>query len=455
MQRQEAWGTSWAPLTLALIAAVLRNSGFPVSLIDCTNDGVGFSRLKKIIENIRPDLIVVNTATPSINSDLKVALVAGEVDARIKTVFLGIHVTALPNEVFEENPHVEYIVSGEPEYTIRDLAYALKEGRPINEIKGLIHRVKDEIVINEPRPFIEDLDDLPFPAWDLVKVDGYRLPITNRPFLLVLTGRGCNNSCRFCAAGTFYGKKPRTRTWHKIADEIKYARDRFGVNDFLFWAENGVADKQQLYEICRALISDVPGVKWVCNGRVDMIDEDLLRIMKKAGCWMIGYGIESGTQKILDLMNKNITISEIERAVELTKKYGIEVTAHVMAGYPGETREDILSTLQLLKRIDPEYMQAYCCVPFPGSLLYEEALRSGWLKNRDWAEFEQSSSIIDTPDLSARDVISLRKHIIRKFNLNPRKIIQLLSRIRSLRDVIPVLLLGVRYFRSWAGDQNK
>lgn len=449
MQRQEAWGTSWAPLSLAIIAAILRDAGFIVSLKDCSNDGISLQRLRRIIQDFRPNLVIVNTSTPSISDDLKVANLTKEIDKKIKTAFFGIHVTALSEEVFKENSNVEFIVQGEPEYTSRDLALAIRDGHPISEVKGLIYRVDKEIIHNEKRPFIENLDELPYPAWDLVNIDRYRVPIINRPFLLVLIGRGCHYSCKFCAAGVFYGKRSRLRSWQRIVDEIKYVRKKYNVNDFLFWSENSISQRQHMYEISQGLAKEVPGIKWVCNGRVDIVDEELLEAMKKAGCWMIGYGVESGTQRILDLMKKNITIRDVEKAIELTKKVGIEVTAHVIMGYPEETKGDILNTMKLLKKLDPDYIQAYCCVPFPGSPLYDESKKFGWLKPSDWSRFEQNFSVINTPNLSAQEVMTLRKKMIKNFYLDPRKILKIFLKLRSPQEIVSFFSFAKRYFTSW------
>jgi len=454
MQRQEAWGTSWPPLTLAIIASVLRNAGFIVSLKDCSNDSISFTQLKHIIQDFKPNLIIANTATLSINGDLKVADLAKEIDEHIKTVFFGIHVTALAEEVFKENPNVELIVDAEPEYTLRDLALALRERLPLSQVKGLIYRVNDKIIRNEKRPLIENLDELPYPAWDLININGYRLPISNRPLLLVGTGRGCPNPCTFCVASVFYGKKIRIRSWRKIVDEIKYVREKYNVNDFLFWAENGITNRQHMHDISQGLAAEVPGLKWVCNGRVDIADEELLKTMKRAGCWMIGYGVEAGTQRVLNLMKKNVKIEDIEKAIQLTKKVGIEVTAHVIVGYPGETKDEILNTLKLLKRLDPHYAQVYCCVPFPGSFLYEELKKLGWLQSSNWSMFAQNLSVINSPELSCQEVMALRRKITGVFYLNPRKILKTLIRVRSIRECASLLSFAKEYFSSWVRNRN-
>ena len=450
MQRQEAWGTSWAPLTLAITAAVLRNEGFEVRLKDCPNDGINIEQLKNEIQAYRPDFIAVNTSTPSITGDLKIAGIAGKIDRKIKTIFFGIHVTALPEETFRENTDVEFIVDGEPEYTIRDFALALKKNITLSSVEGLIYKREGKIVRNKKRPFIENLDELPYPAWDLVNINGYRLPITNRPFLLTLTARGCPYPCEFCAAQTLYGKKPRLRSWQKIVSEMKYVKEHYGVNDFLFWSENAISDRQHMYDISRGLCETLPGVRWVCNGRADIIDEELLKVMKESGCWMIGYGIEAGTRRVLDLMDKHITIGDIERAVRLTKEAGLEVTGHVMVGFPGETRADILETIKLVKRLGLDYVQPYCAVPFPGSPLYKKAKDAGWIKTADWSKFEQNFSVLSTPFLSAKEAMSLRSKLIRDFYFDPRNIIKTLCKVKSPRQALFLVSAAWRFFIVWA-----
>ena len=453
MQRQEAWGTSWAPLTLAIIAAILREDGFSVHLKDCSNDGISFEDLRNFIQELKPRLVIVNTSTPSITGDLKIADLTKEIDSSIKTIFFGIHVTALPNETLKANANVEFIACGEPEYTLRDFALVLRDNRPVDSVKGMIYRSDGEIKHNDPRPPIENLDDLPYPAWDLVNIKGYRLPITNRPFLLVLTGRGCPYPCKFCAAKTFYGKKSRLRSPRRIVSEIKYIKEHYGINDFLFWSENSISDRQHIYDISKALSREVPGVKWVCNGRVDVVDAELLAAMKEGGCWMVGYGIEAGTQRVLDLMKKDIKIEDIEKAVRLTKVAKIEVTGHVIVGYPGETKEDIARTTQLVKRLDLDYVQVYCSVPFPGSLLYEESVKNNWIKSDDWTMFEQNFSIIDTPYLSGREVMKLRDKMIKDFYLNPRKIMKTIFKIKSPQEIVFLSSFAKKYFDSWVSKK--
>jgi len=455
MQRQEAWGTSWPPLTLAIIAAILRDTGFTVEIRDCPSSNISFESLKHQIRSFQPRMIIANTATPSIVGDLKVAELAKKIDTDIKTVFFGIHVSALAEETFKENPNVEFIVKGEPEYTLKDLALALKDKGNLKNVKGLIYKNNGEIIYNEKRPFIDNLDELPFPAWDLININNYRLPLTNKPFLLVLTGRACSKGCTFCATEVFYGKKTRLRSWGKVVAEIKYIKEKYGINDFLFWSENSLANREQIYNISKGLLREAPGTRWLCNGRVDMVDKELLKIMKKSGCWMIGFGIEAGTQRVLDLMKKNITIDNIKMAVKLAKKAGIEVTGHAIIGYPGETKNDILKTINLVKKIKLDYLQVYCCVPFPGSWLYTSLKKSGNIKASPWFMYEQNFSVINTPQLSAEEIMALREKIVKNFYFTPYRILKTVFKLRSLKELASLISFSKRYFTFWIKAKNK
>lgn len=450
MQRLEAWGTSWPPLTLALMAAILRERGFTVRIIDGPVGGYAFNQLAEEIKIFKPHLLVVNTATPSITSDLKIAGLTKEINPAIKTIFFGIHVTALPRETFSENSEVEFLAVGEPEDTVRDFALAVKNNETFEKIPGLAWRKNGEIIFNGPRPLMENLDELPPPAWDLIDVKKYCVPIKGNPFLLVLISRGCPYSCNFCAARIFYGSRARLRSPEKIVSEIKYFKEKFGVRDYLFWAENSTASQKQLYEISQRLIADEVGVSWVCNGRVDLVDEDLLKMMKKAGCWMIGFGVESGSQKILDLMQKKIKLTDIVQAVTFARKTGLEVTAHVIIGYPGETRTDVGQTLKFLKKLDPDYLQVYCAVPFPGSPLFEQARKNKWLVTADWSRYEQNYSVIRTEQLSEREVMKLRKKMILNFYLRPGKILKTILKIKNPLNFFKLFFWAKDYFILWA-----
>jgi len=448
MQREDAWGTSWAPLTLATIGAILKEAGFTIRIKDCAKEEIDKKGLQRIVKEFKPRLVIINTATPSINNDLSSALFIKEVNPSVKTAFFGIHVTALDSQSFKEHPYIDFIIRREPEYTACDLAIAIGDGTPYENIDGITWQRNGSIVRNKDRKFIEDLDCLPYPAWEDINIALYKMPITGEMFLLVMASRGCPFSCTFCAAHTLYGKKRRFRSAVRIVDEIVYVKKKFGVSSFLFWAEGFVADKNRVYEICDEIIKRGLKFKWVANSRVDVVDLPLLRKMKEAGCWMIGYGIESGNQDILDTTKKGIMLSQIEDAVKLSKQADLKITAHVIVGIPGETRLHILKTSSFINKLGVDFLQLYCCVPFPGSPLYEQTKKNGCISNNDWRMFEQNFCVLTTPQISAQEVMKLRKKILRGFYLSPKKILHVVRDIKSLRELKNFLIMA-KNFNHW------
>lgn len=448
MQREGAWTAVWAPISLAEIGALLLKEGFEVKLHDCIVEGIEIARLKEIISDFKPGLIICNTSTPSIESDLKVAAVAKEISPEIRVAFFGIHVSALPDDCFRLEPKIDYLIRGEPEITALELTRCLKDQQSLPGIDGLSYQSEEKIIHNRDREPIKDLDSLPYPAWQLVETDKYLLPFTNRPFLLVSVGRGCPFNCTFCAAKTYYGERLRLPSVKRVVDELTWIKNRFRVSDFLFWAESFTINKEFAEAVCDEIIKRGLKIKFVVNSRVTGVDQELMQKLKKAGCWMIGYGIESGDQRILDNVDKGITIEDIKKAVKMSKEFGLEVTGHVIFGLPGETKETMERTLKFCIDLDLEFAQFYCAVPFPGSRLYEEALQKGWIKDFSWPNFEQNFCVLDYGTLSAKEIMDFRNRAFRRFYLRPKMILKTLGRIRSVGE-FKALFNMLKDFLTW------
>jgi len=449
MQRKGAWTAVWAPITLATSAALLRDSGFDVRIIDCSVEVLTLEEVCDICRQYKPDLVIINTATPSIESDLNFAAVVKDLNlGEIKVAAIGIHVSVLAEECLKMQSRLDFVVRGEAEFTLKELAEALRSKGEISKVKGVSYHYGDKITHNPDADFPDDLDSLPFPAWDLIDINKYRLPFKDKPFLLVSTGKGCPYNCIFCCTKPYYGSKLRLRSPARVVDEIEWAGDKFNVKDFLFWTESFTLNKEYAISICNEIISRGLSVDWVCNSRVDAVSPDLLKTLKKAGCWMIGYGIESGDQAILDMAKKNTTLKQIEQAIRWTKDVGIEVTAHTIFGLPGETRLSIDKTMKFLKKMDVDFAQIYCAVPFPGSSLFDLAKRNNWILNKDWMFFEQNFSVLDIGSINADAVMSLRKKALIGFYFRPRPIFKTIRRIRSFKD-LKVFLNMLREFISW------
>jgi radical SAM superfamily enzyme YgiQ (UPF0313 family) len=449
MQRTATWTTVWAPVSLATTAAVVRNAGCEPRIVDGIVEDIDYSGLARLISEWQPGLVVINTATPSIETDLAIGTLVKEAWPAAKTLAMGVHVSALPDESFAQGPNIDMLVRGEPEYTVRDAAIALAEGGSLAGIAGLSWRGDNGAVHhNKKRQFITDLDELPFPAWDLIDTGHYRLPFSKRRFLLTASARGCPYGCTFCANKVYYGARLRKRSPERIVDEIEWVVNGFGITDFLIWSESFTNDQNYAIETATEIIRRGLKINWVCNSRVDTVSEKLLKTIKAAGCWMIGYGIESGNQQVLDSVRKHTTLAQAVNAVRMAQEVGLEVTGHCVLGFPGETEETMQQTIDFAKFLKLDYVQFYCAVAFPGSPLYQQCLKNGWLDESDWKFYEQNFSVISTPQLTAQQVMKARDKAFKQYYRQPRVVLNTIKKIRTPADVVNFAMM-VKDFLSW------
>ena len=365
-QEKGVWSTLWPPVTLATAAAVLEKSGHRVDILDCAAIGMTLKQLLERIKKERFSLIVWATATPSIRSDLELATKIKAFASNVKTGAFGTHVTALADKCLRESPHLDFIIRNEPEASVGALANALESGNGPQGLLGISFREENgEIFHNQARPFINDLDKMPFPAWHLLDLEKYRLPLTGDKFLILAPLRGCPYPCIFCTARTYYGKKIRRKSVPRTISEIEKGMKDFNIHQFFIWADTFTADRGYVIEFCTNILKKDLHIGWTCNSRVDTVDEILLNTMKRAGCWMISFGIESGDQTILEKCGKKTTVEQCRNAVRMAKTAGIRTAAHFVLGLPGETPRTLEKTIKLALELDPEVVQFYCAVPFP------------------------------------------------------------------------------------------
>lgn len=420
-QEQGFWATLWPPVSLTTIAAVLEGDGHEVSVCDCPARGIDWETLCAQLAQIRPHCVVWSTGTPTIADDLSLAAAIKKIDPTITTAVFGTHVTVLDCESLTYEPALDIIIRQEPELTAQALVQALARGTDLREVLGITYRdVAGTIHRNPDRPFIDDLDRLPFPAWHLVNVADYRLPLKGRPFLIIAPQRGCPYRCSFCTCQTYYGRRVRKRSISSVLEEIHQDIERFRVRDFFIWAETFVIDREYVASLCTGILDAGLRIAWTCNSRVDTVDEELLRQMAQAGCWMISFGIESAEQSVLDQAEKGIHIEQARVAVAWARKAGIRTAGHFIFGLPGETPASIERTIRFARELDLDIAQFYCCVPFPGSRLYEQAVSNGWVRGEDFSCFTQTGAVMDLPGISRQQVDQARARAYRLFYSDPR-----------------------------------
>jgi len=448
MQRSGTWTAIWAPYSLCLSAAVLDNLDIETKVSDCVVEETSHTQLEENIRNFEPDAVIINTSTPSLDNDLSVAKTAKKINPKILTVVIGIHPTARPKHCFDMETAVDVIIRGEIEVTIDEMFKLIKENQDWKKIKGISFRDDKRVIANPDRTPLEDLDWLPFPAWDKVNLKHYTVPFIDKPFLLLGTARGCPFKCNFCTAKPYYGDKLRYRSAKKVVDEIEHIKKTLGVDEFLIWTEGFTINNKYAADICNEIIKRNVKIKFVCNSRVDSINPELLDIMKKAGCWMIGFGIENGNQEILDKTGKGITIEQSKKAVKMTKDAGIEVTAHCMVGLPGETIATVKQTVKLCKDMDVEFAQFYIVVPMWWTPLYKELKEKGHIVSEDYHLYEQNFAVLRTDKMTPEEITHWRGWAYRSFYIRPKTVLRTLARIKNFRNLKKFMVM-VKDFLTW------
>jgi len=430
MQKASSWATIWPPLTLAVLGAIAREYG-DVKLLDGNVESMPLEELLADLAVFSPDLLVINTGFPSIDNDMDVARHIKERMPAVKIFATGVFFTLLEEKALVSYPFLDFAAIGEPEDTFRELLGSLESGCvDLSTIRGLGFFCNGDVQINEPRPLIENLDSLPYPARDLLKNDRYRLPHNNKAFTLINSARGCPYHCIYCIVGPYYGKKIRRHSVSYLVEEVRECNSRYGITEFLFWEEIFGFDKRFVAELCDALIENGLDIHWAATSRVDTIDEATLQKMKAAGCYLLGLGIESGCQELLDAAKKNQTVEQIVRAVEMCKKVGLQTMGHFIFGLPGETAATAERTIAFMKALGLDFMQAYCAVPYPKTEFGAMAREHGWVTTDTWSQFDFGGrSIVTTDSMSADEVTRYRQMTYRSFYFRPLYILNTLKKI--------------------------
>jgi len=361
------------PIGLMYLGAVLERDNYEVGIIDANWRKLSQIDLSRELVKHRPDIVGITTDSCNFNDSLKVARVAKNVTHAI-VIMGGPHATVLPNEVIRY-PEVDIVVFGEGEQTLLDVLQRIEEGNSLQGCEGTLFKQDNEVIHNPPRARITNLDELPFPARHLVAFEEYPHKYSfsriRAPVSTVSTSRGCPFDCSFCSNKVIWGKYV-ARSPKNVVDEIEYLVNRYGAKGIYFREDNFTVDNKRLLQICEELLRRRVEVEWECSSRVDLVKRDLLREMYKAGCRGIWYGVESGSEKTLKILNKRITKDQSREAIAITKEAGIKVGGSFMIGVPGETMDDINDTLRFVQELNCDHVGIGIFVGIPISRLYDE-----------------------------------------------------------------------------------
>ncbi len=353
------------PTDLMYLAAVAESEGFEAKIADYSQGG----NFEEDLKTFQPDYLLVNVATPTFKTDIEAVTLAKEVCPDIITIAKGAAFLTLGSEAMYFAKELDYIIYGEPEETFRELIIGVAPYR----ILGLYYRDDIRVKFSGARPFIKDLDSLPFPARHLVNNNMYRRPDTNEVQAVIKVSRGCPFHCFFCLATPVSGAEVRKRSPQNIVDEIKECVEKYNIRNFLFWSDIFNIDKKWVMDLCRLIIDNNLDITWSANTRADTADEEMAEMMYRAGCRLVSIGVESGSQEMLDKIGKKITLDDVRLTVKIFKKFGIRIYNYFVIGLPWETEETVEDTIDFAIELDSDFISFYTATPLPGTKFYEYA----------------------------------------------------------------------------------
>ena len=417
----------YPPMGIAILASTLRNEGIEPLIYDANIEkGDHFNNLFDIINQEKINIIGLSFTSILAKGAYYFADKIKKEFPSIPIIAGGYHPTVMPVEVINY-PAIDYVVVGEGEITFPLFLKALQGNEELKNVKGLYLRENNESIFTGKRTLIPDMDDIPFPAYDLLKINNYSsLSSTKKPFVTFIRSRGCPFKCVFCGVDAMFSRKYRCQSPERTMKDILKLVKEYKVKEILFKDSDFLINKNNTEELCRLLIKEKLNLIWSCNARVDMVDGKILKLMKEAGCKQISFGIESGSQKMLDELCKDFKVEEITRAVKLTKEEGIQCVGDFIIGAPGEDNSTINETLELIKTLNLDYVSIHFLTAFPGSPLYDKVVENNLLIDE---QLGYEGININLTKLSNEELKRAVNLLIRSFYFRPSYILKRLKKL--------------------------
>jgi anaerobic magnesium-protoporphyrin IX monomethyl ester cyclase len=414
-QTTGAPNSGFIPLGIGYLAAVLEENGYAVDVIDCQVQQYTSNYLESELERLQPDVIGVTSTTLTYKSATEIVQAAKKACPNSLTIMGGPHVTVLDDQSLNEQPELDIIVRGEGELTLLELVDRISKSniKNLNRVLGITFRKNGQIIQTPDRPFIQNIDRLPYPAFKHFDMSKYR--IFGKTYLPVITSRGCPFQCTFCLASKMCGRGFRARSPKNVVDELEYLRDMFGADAFSFYDDTFTFDRKRARDICKEMKNRKLDLQWDCRTRVDRISKEDLIILRDANCQLIHFGVESGSQKMLNLMKKGTTVEQNAQAIKWAKDAGISVAISVVVGYPGETPELLQETLDFMYRTRPDYVYMCVAIPYPGTEMYEYLKELGWEMSPRWDRYDEQTVVFKNPLLSSGQIMEMERRFFNKF----------------------------------------
>ncbi|MAG47647.1 hypothetical protein CL617_03500 [archaeon] len=431
-------GPKSEPLSLLYIATFLNKHNHEVRVLDCEAQGVSNEQLEKRIRKGNYDVVGVAMLTSMFSQSLQVCKTAKKINPNIKVIVGGSHASVRPLETAKEKS-IDVVTIGEAEAAFKGLLDAFENKTSLKDIKGIVYKEEGKLIQTEAAEKIQDLDFFPIPNRELINMKLYRPSVSyykRLPAYTMVTTRGCPYRCTFCAtAKTGY----RMHSIPRVVEEMKLLVEKYGAKEILIRDDTFTLNKKRTKDLCDAIIKEGlhKKVTWDCITRAGLVNLELLQKMKNAGCWGIHFGVEGGSQKIIDTIQKDATLDEIKNAFKWARKAGIETRGYFMIGLPGGKREDDEATIKFAKELDPDWAQFTVTVPYPGTQLYQEASKYGeltsssatWDNYQTWGGFSDDQLPWVSKGRESEELKEMQRKALKSFYFRPKIILRKMMNI--------------------------
>lgn len=421
------------PTDLMYLASVAEKEGFEAKICDYSQGG----DLVEDLKEFKPDYLVVNVATPTLEHDLDALKIAKDILPNVVTIAKGAIFLTKSEDILKNHEALDIVIFGEAENTLKEILQGVE--KPL----GIYYREDGQIKFSGVRPFIDNLDEIPFPARHLVDNTIYRRPDNNKVQAVVKVARGCPFHCFFCLATPVSGAKVRRRSVENIVEELKECVEKYNITNFVFWSDIFNLDKNWTMALCQAIIDSGLKITWSANTRADTADDEMAKMMYKSGCRLVSIGVESGSQYMLEKMGKKITLDDVRRTVKTFKDAKIRIYNYFVIGLPWESEETVEETIRFAIELDSDFISFYTATPLPGSRFYEYAKEHDLFDKETSFENAYFYPAVNTHNLTRDRVFELHKSAIKRFYLRPLYILKMLTRIRSFAEVKSYFTAGI------------
>ena len=432
-------GKRLPPIGLMYVAAALEKEGFEVQMLDNYLMKKSIIEIKQLVVKLNPEIVGITCGSATYPRCVETAKAIKEVLPNCKIVVGGWHASYMPDSLLT-NQEIDYVVMGEGERATSELARCIVSGneQAVTAIAGVAYRHNGNTFKNQPK-FIENMDEIPYPARHLLPLELYDRTIeflSAKPADVMSISRGCVFNCGFCETRKLWGNMCRGFSPKRVLGEIQDLQSRYGTKGIYFINDNFTLRKKETTELCNLMLENKLDLEWVCDTRVDLVNQEMLALMSKAGCKTIWFGVESSSSKVLQRIGRNTNPEQVEKAFKLSQKNGIKVACSFMLGLPDETLEDMEASLKFAKKLNPDWCQFNIFIAYPDSKLYQEMLDT-----KNYSKLDDFLLSVKTEDYDYYSLMAVQKRFFKEFHMTPKQILKRVKREGILnfakRRIIP------------------